>query len=98
MRTRLIIAWLCNLVDIAATLYLSGLGYVEANLAMAWLLQWPWLFSMVKLSAMTFVLLFLWNNREDRHALPLATFTAVVYGLIAIYYIVIFAVLKGDFL
>lgn len=88
MKICLFIAWIGNLIDLIATIYLSRLGFYEVNFIMRPLLDYPVLFSVVKLSAMTAVLLFLWKRREDRHALPLATFAAVVYGLIAAYYMV----------
>lgn len=90
MKTRLIIAWIGNLIDMVATLHLSGLGFREVNPIMRPLLAYPWLFALVKLSGMTAVLLFLWIRRDDRHALPLATYAAVVNGLVATYYFVIF--------
>lgn len=93
MRTRLIIAGIGNLIDLIATLHLLGVGFVEINPIMAQLVPYPRLFAAVKMGAMTGVLLFLWKNREDRHAKPLATFAAVVYALLTVYYIVFFAVM-----
>lgn len=88
MRTRLIIAYIGNLIDLIATLYLTKQGFHEVNPFMRPLLDCPWLFAAVKILAMTWVCLFLWKRREDRHALPLATFASAVYGLIAAYYMV----------
>jgi hypothetical protein len=88
MKTRLIISYIGNIIDLIATIYLSRLGFYEVNPFMRPLLDHPWLFTAVKILAMTLVCLFLWKRREDRHALPLATLAAVVYGLIAAYYIV----------
>ena len=93
MRTRLIIAGIGNLIDTIATLHLSKLGCYELNPIMRHLLDWPVVFVLVKLTAMTGVCLFLWKNREDAHAMPLATFAAVVYGGIAVYYGWVFALL-----
>jgi uncharacterized membrane protein len=87
MRVLLAIASIGNLVDAAATAYLTRLGYLEANPVMRWLLQTPGVFIFVKFFTMTAVLLWLWHKREDRHARPLATIAAAVYGLIALYYI-----------
>lgn len=88
MRTRLIIAGIGNLIDLIATLHLIRVGFMEINPIMAHLVLYPRLFAAVKMGAMTGVLLFLWKRREDRHAKPLATFVAVVYGAIAFYYII----------
>lgn len=88
MKTRLTIAYIGNLIDLIATLYLTKQGFHEVNPVMHPLLDCPWLFAAVKILAMTLVCLFLWKRREDRHAIPLATFAAAVYGLIAVYYMV----------
>lgn len=93
MILRLSIAYIGNLIDLIATLYLTKQGFHEVNPFMRPLLGCPWLFAAVKILAMTWVCLFLWKRKEDRHALPLATLTAVVYGLIAVYYVVWFIVL-----
>lgn len=90
MRTRLTIAFLGNLIDTAATLYLSGLGYMEANPVMAWLLRWPAVFAGVKIGAMTAVVWWLWKRRGDRYAALAATVAAMVYGAVSVYYIVFF--------
>lgn len=94
MRTRLIIAGIGNLIDLIATLYLTKQGFHEVNPFMRPLLDCPWLFAAVKLLAMTWVCLFLWKRRDDRHTLPLATFAAVVYGLIAFYYVAWFIIIQ----
>ena len=88
MKTRLTIAYIGNIIDTIATLHLAEQGFHEVNPFMRPLLGYPWLFATVKILAMTGVCLFLWKRREDRHALPLATLAAVVYGLIAAYYMV----------
>lgn len=93
METRLSIAGIGNLIDTAATIYLTQKGYTEANPAMAAMLDRPVLFAAVKIVAMTALLLFLWHRREDRHAKLLATIAAVVYGSIAVYYGVFFSVI-----
>lgn len=90
MRTLLTIAFLGNLIDTAATLYLSSLGYIEANPVMAWLLQWPAVFAGVKIGAMTAVVWWLWKRRGDRNATLAATVAAMVYGAVSVYYIVFF--------
>ena len=86
MKLRLCIAYIGNFIDLISTLNLTEQGFYEVNPFMRPLLDHPWLFTAVKLLAMTWVCLFLWKRREDRHALPIATFAAIVYGLIAVYY------------
>ena len=93
MKTRLTIAYIGNIIDLIATIWLTKQGFHEVNPFMRPLLSSPWLFAAVKILAMTGVCMFLWKRREDRHALPLATFAAAVYGLIAAYYVVWFIVL-----
>lgn len=91
--TFLLIAYLGNLIDIMATLTLTEQGFYELNPFMRPLLDHPGLFVTVKMVAMTGVCLFLWKRRTDKHALPLAIFAAIVYGSIAIYYMVIGALM-----
>ena len=91
MTTRLLIAFWGNLIDTAATLYLSSLGYIETNPVMARLLQCPVAFAGVKIAAMTAVVWWIWKRRGDRKASAASWVTAVVYGAIAIYYAVFFA-------
>ena len=93
MTTRLIITWLCNLVDIAATLYLFNLGYVEANPVMAWLLQWPWLFVLVKLWVMSAITLYLRARPATKYAVITSWVAVLLYGAIALYYFAFFAFL-----
>lgn len=93
MKTRLTVAYIGNIVDTIATLHLSKLGCYELNPIMRHLLDWPVVFVLVKLTAMTAVCLFLWKNREDTHAMPLAAFAAVVYGGIAVYYGVLLTII-----
>lgn len=94
MRIRLTIAYIGNFIDLIATLYLLQIGFYEVNPFMRPLLNYPCLASIVKLSAMTWVCWFLWKNKDDKHAKPLATFAAVVYGIIAFYYIIWFVVIQ----
>lgn len=93
MTTLLTIAFLGNLIDTAATLYLSSLGYIEANPVMARLLQWPALFALVKCCAMGYALRILWRSRAHQMAKVLAWVAAGVYGVISIYYGVFFTIL-----
>ena len=86
MKALLIITWLGNLIDTIATVYLTSIGYIEANPIMAQLLAYPIVFIVVKIALMTGLCTYLWLKRTDKHAKPLATFAAIVYGAIAVYY------------
>ena len=93
MKTHLTIVFIGNLIDTAATLYLTAMGYHELNPVMRPLLQAPVLFVMVKLCAMGCAMHILWRNRAHRNAELLAWIAAAVYGAIAVYYGVWFAVM-----
>ena len=86
MKLLLLIAWLGNLIDTIATVYLTSIGYVEANPIMAQLLNYPVIFVIVKLLLMTGLCAYLWLKRLDKHAKPLAIDAAIIYGLITAYY------------
>ena len=87
MITRLIVAWIGNLIDALSTLHLVKIGFVEANPVMRYVLQSPIMFLFVKIGTMTTMLFWLWRKREDKHAKPLATVAAAVYGAISVYYL-----------
>jgi hypothetical protein len=93
MKTPLIIAAIGNLIDTVSTLYLNGRGYTEANPFMSALLPYPALFVSVKIGAMALVIWILWKNRESQIARITAWFAAGLYGLIAVYYLVVFPLL-----
>ena len=94
MKICIIIAWLGNIIDIASTLYLCGNGYaVEANPVMALFLQCPFAFAAVKIGVMTGVVLWLWHSRGSRYARITAAAGAIIYGWIAVYYMVLFGLL-----
>ena len=86
MKLLLLIAWLGNLIDTIATVYLTSIGYVEANPIMAQLLNYPVIFVIVKLLLMTWLCAYLWLKRLDKHAKPMAIVATTVYGTIVIYY------------
>lgn len=89
MKNRLLIAWIGNLIDTASTVILCcGHGFAEVNPIMARLLHIPALFVAVKLTAMTAVVIWLWRNRNDKKTNIASWIVAVVYGAIAIYYVV----------
>jgi len=87
------IIWTGNIIDLVATLHLTGLGYQEANPVMAALLPHPVLFSLVKLVAMAAALGVLWKNRGCTSARMTAWAAAGLYGLIALYYLAVFPML-----
>jgi hypothetical protein len=93
MKTPLIIAAIGNLIDMVATLYLNGRGYTEANPFMSALLPHPFLFATVKIGAMALALWILWRNRDSQIARITAWVAAGLYGLIAVYYLVVFPLL-----
>jgi hypothetical protein len=93
MKAPLIIAGIGNLIDTVSTLYLINQGYTEVNPFMAALLPYPFLFALVKISAMWLVIWILWKSRECRSARMTAWFAAGVYGLISLYYLFVFAFL-----
>lgn len=90
MKILLLIAWLGNLIDTIATVYLTSIGYVEANPIMAQLLNYPVIFVIVKLLLMTGLCAYLWLKRLDKHAMPMAIVAAIVYGPITTYYVWLF--------
>lgn len=93
MKLLLLIAWLGNLIDTIATVYLAGLGYAEANPIMAQLLNYPVIFVIVKMFLMSGLCAYLWLKRTDKHAKPMAIVAAGVYGAITAYYAWFFYVL-----
>lgn len=93
MKTRLIITGASNLADTAATLYLFGCGYAEANPIMAWLLQWPGIFALIKIAAVTAIVIWLWHGRHSQYARLASWLAAVIYGAIALYYVCLFIIL-----
>ena len=80
-----------NLVDIVATLFFTGLGLPELNPIVAVLLNWPLVFVAVKLIIASVLSYILWIERADKLAIACAWVLALVYGAIAIYYLVGFA-------
>ena len=94
MKTLLSIGITGNLIDTIATLILYHKhGYTEANPIMAILVRTPWLFATVKIVVMTIIAVWLWRNKEYKNAQAAAWIIAIVYGLIAIYYGIFFAVI-----
>ena len=91
MKTRLIIAWIGNLIDTVATLYLTiQFGGFELNPISAMLLQFPRLFIFVKLFSLTVAVIGIWIFR-DRPFFKVASWILFIeYSAVALYYICIF--------
>lgn len=87
MKTRLIVAWLGNLIDLIATLYLvNDPVCVELNPISAFLLQFPPLFAAVKLIVPTVAVLLTWRFRERKLFQVASWALFVVYLFVAVYY------------
>lgn len=90
MKTPITIIWTGNIIDLIATLHLTGLGYQEANPFMAALLHRPLLFALVKIIGMAVATWILWRNRGYKSARITAWAAAGLYSLLALYYIAVF--------
>lgn len=78
-----------NLIDTAATLHFTGSGIMrELNPIMRALLSDPAAFVGVKVGGMTALAVYLWRRRRYKLARVAALVGAVLYGAIAVYYIV----------
>lgn len=94
MKTKLCIAGAGNLIDCLATFILTQYyGVPELNPFMAWMLQWPVFAMIIKLSVVSFVLIYAWYSEHNKYTETLATFASLLYGAIGVYYIVCFIVL-----
>lgn len=96
MKLCLLLLSLFNLIDTAATLHFTRSGIMtELNPFMAVLLEYPALFVAVKVLAMTAIVIYLWANRQHKFARIGTRIGVVLYGCIAIYYIIIFGTIGG---
>lgn len=108
MLFRLIVAWLCNLIDTIATAYLyTNFDGEELNPISAWLLsQSVTTFVAFKLIVVTYAVVFMWWKRDliisvtlarRKIDIPFCKITSwmlfVEYLLVAIYYLVVFYLL-----
>lgn len=94
MKTKLTIAGIGNIIDAVATFILTQyFGFLEINPIMAWLLQWPILAVVSKVIVVTGILLFAYYTKRQQYMNIFATFAALLYGSMGIYYIVFFTVL-----
>ena len=92
MKKPLIIAYLGNIIDTVATLYLYSKGGRELNPFMAMLLQSPWMFAVVKISVVTIIVIRLWTCRESKNAQIAAWVAAAIFGALSLYYGVMIAI------
>ena len=91
IKTKLIIAGVGNFIDAIATYILTQfLGFVELNPIMNWCLQWPEVAIVSKVVIVTSILLYVYNTKRSKYTNVLATFAAILYGTMGIYYLVIF--------
>lgn len=92
MNKCLSIAFIGNLIDAFATYVLySKFGFIELNLMMAFLLQWPLLFLIVKILLGSGIVYYLaiQKNRDKYWKIAAGT-AAAVYGALGLYYIIWF--------
>ena len=94
MKARLIATAVFNIIDIIATLVTTQSGFVEVNPVAALLLNEPNVFAFVKFTIVTALLLYLWANRQHRLARVASWIAFSMYGLLALYYAVVFYVLR----
>lgn len=94
MKARLIATAVFNIIDIIATLITTQNGFVEVNPVAALLLNEPNIFLFVKFTLVTALLLYLWVNRQHRLARVASWIAFSMYGLLALYYAVVFYVLR----
>lgn len=94
MKLKLIIAGIGNLIDAVATFILTQyLGFKEINPIMAWLLQWPVLAMVSKIIVVTSILFYAYYTKRQQYMNVFATFAALLYGSMGVYYIVSFVIL-----
>lgn len=94
MKTKLIIAGVGNFIDAIATYILTQfLGFIELNPIMNWCLQWPEVAIVSKVVIVTSILLFAYYTKRQQYMNIFATFAALLYGSMGIYYIVMFMML-----
>lgn len=95
MAFRLIIAWLCNFIDTAATLHLYAQGHEELNPISSILLQSPPLFATFKLTTMTIAVMFCWWKRDWNLCKVASWIFFIEYLLVAIYYMFVYLLLAS---
>ena len=93
MGVRLITAWLCNLIDTAATIHLFlQYGNWELNPISAWLLgRSPLLFAGYKLLCMTALVVLCWWKRDWKLSKAASWLVFVNYTAVTVYYMAVYA-------
>lgn len=90
MILRLIITYLCNLIDTIATVYFYIVyDGTELNPISAELLQSPPLFIAFKLIVMTISVAFMWWKRDWKFCKVVSWILFIEYLLVALYYLII---------
>jgi hypothetical protein len=94
MFMRLIIAWICNLIDTIATVHLhTSYSGTELNPISAVLLRTPQLFIIFKLTAMTIAVAFLWWKHDWNLCKVICWILFIEYLLVAFYYLMIYTII-----
>lgn len=95
MLFRLIIAWICNLIDTVATVYLyTNFDGEELNPISDWLLsQSTTVFAAFKIAVMTVAVLFIWWKQDMKFCRVASWILFVEYLLVAFYYLIIFMII-----
>ena len=95
MKTKLIIAWIGNIIDAFSTVYLlSNHSFYEINPLMRWLLQWPILAVVCKLVVVGGILIYIYCKRNTKYANAMANFAALLYGGLGVYYLLLLSILN----
>lgn len=94
MILRLIITYLCNLIDTVSTVYFYILyeGTELNPISAAMLTQSPALFIAFKLIVMTISVAFMWWKRDWKFCKVASWILFIEYLLVAIYYLILFII------
>lgn len=91
MNIRLIVAWICNLIDVIATLHLyTQYNGKEINPISAFLLKSPPVFVTVKIVTMSIAVAFMWWRKDWKISKVLSWILFIEYLLVALYYLIIY--------
>lgn len=94
MFIRLIIAWICNLIDTIATVHLyTNYDGTELNPISAVLLRTPQTFVTFKLVVMTIAVAFLWWKRDWNLCKVMGWILFIEYLLVVFYYLMIYTII-----
>lgn len=89
----LVVFYIGNIIDTISTLLLRCGDFVEINILIAPLLNYPLLFVLIKVGIATIVTIRIYACRKSRHAYTASLIAAIIYGGISVYYVVIAALL-----